>query len=44
MLENGGEEVSILPVVYHRAAVSVSSLGYFSSVGKNDSVKSFSYV
>ena len=35
MLENEGEEVSILPVVYHRAAVSVSSLGYFSSVGSS---------
>ena len=33
MLGDGGEDVSILPVVYPCGTVSVSSLGYFSSVG-----------
>ena len=32
---NGGEEVNYLPFVYPRGAVSVSSLGYFSSVGSS---------
>ena len=30
---DGGDEVSIVPFVYPRGTVSVSSLGYFSSVG-----------
>ena len=29
----GGDEVSIMPVIYPCGVVSVSSLGYFSSVG-----------
>ena len=33
MLGNGCEEVSIVPVIYPRGTVSVSSLGYFLSVG-----------
>ena len=33
MLEGGGDEVSIIPVVCPRGKVSVSSLGYFSYVG-----------
>ena len=33
MLGDGGEYFSIVPVVYPRGAVSVSSLDYFSSVG-----------
>ena len=33
MLGGGGEYVSIVPVVYPRGTVSVSSLGYFSSIG-----------
>ena len=33
MLEDGGKYISIAPVVYPRGTVSVSSIGYFSSVG-----------
>ena len=33
MIGDGSEEVSIVPVVYPRGTVSVSSLGYFFSVG-----------
>ena len=33
VLGGEGEDVSIVPVVYPRGTVSVSSLGYFSSVG-----------
>ena len=33
MLGGGGEEVSVVPVVYNHGTVSVSSLGSFSSVG-----------
>ena len=33
MLGGGGDEVSNLPVVFPRGAVSVSSLNYFSYVG-----------
>ena len=32
---NGGDEVIIVPFVYPRGAVSVSSLGYFSSVSSS---------
>ena len=32
---DGGDEVSIVPFVYPRGTVSVSSLGYFSSVGSS---------
>ena len=32
---NGGDEVNIVPFVYPRGKVSVSSLGYFSSVGSS---------
>ena len=35
VLWGGGEEVSIVPVVYPRGTVSISSLGYFSSVGSS---------
>ena len=35
MLEDGDEEVGILSVVYHSGTVSISSLGYFSSVGSS---------
>ena len=35
MLGDGGEDVSIVTVVYPRGMVSVSSLGYFSSVGSS---------
>ena len=35
MLVGGGDEVSVMPVVYPSGAVSVSSLGYFSSVGSS---------
>ena len=35
MIGDGYEDVSILPVVYPRGTVSVSSLGYFSSVGSS---------
>ena len=35
MLGDGGEYVSIVPVVYPHGVVSVSSLGYFSSVGSS---------
>ena len=35
MLGDGGDEVSILPFVYPRGTVSVSSLGYFLSVGSS---------
>ena len=35
MIGDGGEEVSIVPVVYPRGTVSVSSLGYFLSVGSS---------
>ena len=31
----GGDEVSVMPVVYPHGAVSVSSLSYFSSVGSS---------
>ena len=33
MIGDGGEEVSIVPVLYPRGTVSVSSIGSFSSVG-----------
>ena len=33
MLGGGGDEISVMPVVYPCGTVSVSSLGYFSSVG-----------
>ena len=33
VLEDGGKDVSIVPILYPRGIVSVSSLGYFSSVG-----------
>ena len=33
MLGGDGDEVSTTPTVYPRGTVSVSSLGYFSSVG-----------
>ena len=32
---DGGEKVNIVPFVYPRGTVSVSSLGYFSSVGSS---------
>ena len=35
MLGGGGEDISVVPVVYPRGAVSVSSLGYFLSVGSS---------
>ena len=35
VLGGGGYEVSIMPVVYPHGTVSVSSLGYFSSVGSS---------
>ena len=35
MLGGGGDEVSVMPVVYPRGRVSISSLGYFSSVGSS---------
>ena len=35
VLGNGGEDVSIVPNVYHRGPVIVSSLGSFSSVGSS---------
>ena len=35
MLGYGGEDVSIVPVVYPHGTVSVSSLGYFLSVGSS---------
>ena len=35
MIGGGGEEVSIVPVVYPRGKVSISSLDYFSSVGSS---------
>ena len=35
MLGYGGDEVSIVPFVYPRGTVSVSSLGYFLSVGSS---------
>ena len=35
MLRDGGDEVSIVPLVYPRGTVSVSSLGYFLSVGSS---------
>ena len=35
VLGDGGEEVSIFPVLYPRGTVSVSSLGTFSSVGSS---------
>ena len=31
----GGDEVSVIPVVYPRGMVSVSSLGYFLTVGSS---------
>ena len=33
MLGGGGDEVSVMPIVYPRGTVSVSSLSYFLSVG-----------
>ena len=35
MLGDGGYEVSVMPVVYPRGTVSVSSLGSFSSIGSS---------
>ena len=35
MLGGGGDEVSFMPVVYSRGTVSVSSLGYFSSIASS---------
>ena len=35
MLGDGGEEVSIVPIVSHFRAISVSSIGYFLSVGSS---------
>ena len=35
MLGGGGDEVSIMPVVYPLGTVSFSSIGYFSSVGSS---------
>ena len=35
MLGDGGGYISIVPVVYPRGTLSVSSLGYFSSVGSS---------
>ena len=35
MIGDGGEEFSIVPVVYPCVTVSVSSLGYFLSVGSS---------
>ena len=35
MLVDGGEYVSIVPVVYPRGTVNVSSLGSFSSIGSS---------
>ena len=35
MLGGGGDEVSVMPVVYPRGTVSVSSLGYFLPVGSS---------
>ena len=35
MLGGGGDEVSVISVVYPRGAVSVSSLGYFLSIGSS---------
>ena len=35
MLGGGGDEVSVMPVVFPCGAVSVSSLGSFSSVGSS---------
>ena len=32
---DGGEEVSIVPIVYHCRSISVSSIGYFLSVGSS---------
>ena len=32
---DGGDEVNYVPFVYPRGTVSVSSLGYFSSVGSS---------
>ena len=32
---NGGDKINIVPFVYPRGTVSVSSLGYFSSVGSS---------
>ena len=33
MLGDGGEDISIVPILYPRGMVIVSSLGYFLSVG-----------
>ena len=35
VIGGGGDEVSIIPVVYPRGTISVSSLGSFSSVGSS---------
>ena len=35
VIGGGGDEVSVMTVVYPRGKVSVSSLGYFSSVGSS---------
>ena len=35
MLGGGGDEVSVMPDVYPHGTVSVSSLGYFLSVGSS---------
>ena len=35
MIGDGGENVTTVPIVYPRGAVSVSSFGYFSSVGSS---------
>ena len=35
LLEGGGDEFSLMPVVYPHGTVSVLSLGYFSSVGSS---------
>ena len=35
MIVGGGDDVSFMPFVYHHGTVSVSSLGYFFSVGSS---------
>ena len=43
MLGDGGEEVSIAPVIYPRGTVIVSSLGYFLSVGSSSKPSNTSF-
>ena len=35
MIGGGSDEVSVMPIVYPRGTVNVSSFGYFSSVGSS---------